>query len=142
MHESAVQQPMPVPNVPVVGHGRPVPVVDMVPVVDDVPIPSVDDELGVGTTINGLIPALPISTAPNGIPVRTAPEGDGDDMAEDDEALPPVVPQIAAAPVLLDAVIPIPVPFPAVVPIPPPSKTLLVPELPVASRAMAEHVLP
>jgi hypothetical protein len=114
----------------------------MVPVVDDVPIPSVDDELGVGTTINGLIPALPISTAPNGIPVRTAPEGDGDDMAEDDEALPPVVPQIAAAPVLPDAVIPIPVPVPAVVPIPPPSKTLLVPELPVASRAMAEHVLP
>jgi hypothetical protein len=115
----------------------------MVPVVDGAPIPSVDDGLGVGTTINGLIPALPISTAPNGIPVRTAPEGDGDDMAEDDEALPPgLVPQIAAAPVLPDAVIPIPVPVPAMVPIPPPSKTLLVPELPVASRAMAEQVLP
>ena len=47
-----------------------------------------------------------------------------------------------AAVVLPDAVIPIPVPVPAMVPIPPPSKTLLVPKLPVASRAMAEHVLP
>jgi hypothetical protein len=152
MRENAVQQPMPVLSIPVTEHGRPVPVVDMVPVVDDVPIPSVDDELGVGTTINGLTPALPISTEPNGIPVRAAPEGDGDDMTEDDEA-PGLEPQIAAVPVLLDTVIPMSVPVPtgapmpvlnALVPapIPPPSKTLLVPGLPVASRAMAEHVLP
>ena len=137
-----------------VGHGRPVPVGYMDPVMDDVPIPSVDDELGVGTTISGLIPALPISTEPNGIPVRTAPEGDGDAIAEKEEGLlPELVPQIAPVPALPGTVVPIAVPIPTGAPMPvlnslvptpapPPSKTLLVPKLPVASRAMAEHVLP
>jgi len=139
-------------NVPAAAHCTPVPIGDMIPVEDGLlVVPSVDDDtLGSGTTINGLTPALPISTAPNGIPVRTAPEGDGDDMAEDEDAVP-LVPQIAAVPVLLDRGIPMPVPVPMVVPVlnslvptptPPPSKTLLVPELPVASRAIAEHVFP
>jgi hypothetical protein len=133
----------------------------MIPVVGDMPVvPSVDDDaLGVGTTINGLTPALPISTEPNGIPVRTAPEGDGDDIAEDDDDTVPLVPQIAAVPVLLDTGIPMSVPVPMVVPVPtgapipvlnslvptpkpPPSKTLLVPVPSVAARAIAEHVLP
>ena len=37
--------------------------------------------LGVGTTMSGLIPALPISTEPNGIPVREAPPGTVGDVA-------------------------------------------------------------
>jgi hypothetical protein len=125
---------------------------------DDVPIPSVDDELGVGTTISGLTPALPISTEPNGIPVRVAPEGDGDHIAEDDDPVPPV-PQIAVVAALLDTVVPPSIPAPVVVPVPagapmpvlnalvptpnpPPSKVVLVPEPCVAARATAEQVLP
>ncbi len=81
-------------------------------------------------------------------------------MAEDDDDAVPLVPQIAAVPVLLDMGIPTSVPVPMVVPvptgapipvvkslvptpIPPPSKTLLVPDPSVvAARAIAEHVLP
>jgi hypothetical protein len=147
-------------RVPAAVHCTPVAIGDKIPGMDDVPVvPSVDnDELGCGTTIRGLAPALPISTEPNGIPVRVAPEGDGDDMAEDDDAVP-LVPQIAAVPALLEKVVPTSVPVPMVEPVPagaptpvlnslvptpnpPPSKVLLVPEPSVAARAIAEQVLP
>jgi hypothetical protein len=35
-----------------------------------------DESAGAGSVIRGLTPALPISTDPNGIPVRDAPPGD------------------------------------------------------------------
>jgi hypothetical protein len=73
---------------PVVGHGT--------------PLPNVDGKLGVGTTSNWLTPALPISTEPNGMPVRATLPGNEDDVAADDEAplltLMPHVPGVAALP--------------------------------------------
>jgi hypothetical protein len=79
MHEIAVQQPLEDMEDedgenPVVEHGIPLPVV-------------VGFGMGVGTTSNGLTPALPISTEPNGIPVRAAPPDEVGDVAADNEAL-------------------------------------------------------
>ena len=102
-HEIAVQQPVEDMDDeegenPVVEHGMPLPIVEgfgLVPIVEGF-------GLGVGTTSNGLTPALPISTEPNGIPVRAAPPGEVGDVAADDEALllelVPHVPEVAAPP--------------------------------------------
>jgi hypothetical protein len=95
-------------------------------------VPIVDgDALGVGTTTNGLTPALPISTEPNGIPVRATVLGDVDDIAPVDEALL-LVPQIAALP---GNEVPVPTP------IPPPSN-VVEPDIPDAGLPMAEQVVP
>jgi hypothetical protein len=84
---------------PVVEHGMPLPVID-------------GDGMGAGTTSNGLTPALPISTEPNGIRVRAAPPGEVGDVAADNEALllelMPQVPDVAAPP----GNVPVPTPIP------------------------------
>src|SRR3977135_1769844 len=94
MHGSAGHQPVEEMedeegDNPVVEHGMPLPIVE-------------GFGLGVGTTSNGLTPALPISTEPNGSPVRGAPPGGGGDGAADEEALllelVPHVPEVAAPP--------------------------------------------
>jgi hypothetical protein len=130
-------------------HGMPVPFVDSstgaptvaggvprVLVVDGIglSVPNVDgDALGVGTTTNGLIPALPISTEPNGIPARATLPGDVDDIAAVDEALPlGLAPQITPLP---GNEVPIPIP------IPPPSY-VLAPDIPDEGLPTAEHVVP
>lgn len=51
-----------------------------------------DETVGAGTVIRGLTPALPISTDPNGIPVREAPLG----AAEGADAVADAVPADAA----------------------------------------------
>ncbi len=52
-------------------------------------IPNVGEEgVGVGTLTIGLIPALPISVAPNGIALPVTPPGDIDTTGIDDEAAP------------------------------------------------------
>jgi hypothetical protein len=100
MQEIAVQQPVEDINDPVVEHGTPFPMVD-------------GYGLGAGTAVNRLTPALPISTAPNGIPVRATPPGGADDVAADNEGLPlelvPQVPGVGALPGN-DVSIPIPPP--------------------------------
>jgi len=102
-----------------------------------VPLPIVEGfGLGVGTTSNGLTPALPISTEPNGIPVRAAPPGEVGDVAADVEALPlelvPHVPDVAAPP----GNVPVPTASP------PPSKFVLEPDIPNDGLPMAKHVVP
>jgi hypothetical protein len=78
--------------------------------------------MGAGTTGIGLIPALPISNEPNGIPTRATPPGVVGDVAATDEALLPAAvphgPDIAVVPGI-DAPVPIP--------IPPPSKVVVEP---------------
>jgi hypothetical protein len=85
---------------PVVEHGMPLPIVE-------------GFGLGVGTTVNGLIPALPISTEPIGIPVRAPPPGGAGDVAADNEAPPfelmPQGPEVAALP---GNDVPVPTPSP------------------------------
>jgi hypothetical protein len=108
------------------------------PVVEQgMPLPIVEGfGLGVGTTSNGLTPALPISTEPNGIPVRGAPPGEVGDVAADDEALllelVPHVPEVAAPP----GNVPVPAPSP------PPSKFVLEPDIPDDGLPMTKHVVP
>jgi hypothetical protein len=102
-----------------------------------IPLPIVKGfGLGVGTTSNGLTPALPISTEPNGIPVRAAPPGEVGDVAADDEALllerVPHVPEVAAPP----GNVPVPTPSP------PPSKIVLEPDIPNGGLPMVKHVVP
>ncbi len=103
--------------------------------------PGIDDGNGpgVGTTGAALIPALPISTEPNGIPVRAVPPGDTDGIAADDEALllalVPHVPEVAALP---GRDVPVPAPIVA----PPPSKVVLEPGIPGEGPPTAEHVVP
>jgi hypothetical protein len=109
------------------------------PVKHGVP-PGIDDGygLGVGTTGAALTPALPISTEPNGIPVRAAPPGDTDGIAADDAALlelVPHVPEVAAPP---GSDVPVPVP----IAIPPPSKVVPEPDVPDEGLPAAEHVVP
>jgi hypothetical protein len=112
---------------PVVEHGMPLPIVE-------------GFGLGVGTTSNGLTPALPISTEPNGIPVRAAPPGEVGDVAAEDEALllelGPHVPEVAAPP----GNVPVPTPSP------PPSKFVLKPDIPPDipndGPPTAKHVVP
>jgi hypothetical protein len=108
---------------PVVEHGMPLPVVE-------------GFGLGAGTISNGLTPALPISTEPNGIPVRAAAPGDVGDVAADDEAplleLVPHVPEVAAPP----GNVPVPTPSP------PPSKVVLEPDIPNDGLPMTKHVVP
>jgi hypothetical protein len=109
------------------------------PVVEQgMPLPIVEGfGLGVGTTSNGLTPALPISTEPNGIPVRAAPPGEVGDVAADDEALllelVPHVPEVAAPP---GNDVPVPTPSP------PPSKVVLEPDIPDAGIPLTKHVVP
>jgi hypothetical protein len=107
----------------VVEHGMPLPIVE-------------GFGLGVGTTSNGLTPALPISTEPNGIPARGRPPGDADDVAADDEALllelVPHIPEVAAPP----GNVPVPTPSP------PPSKFVLEPDIPNDGLPMTKHVVP
>jgi hypothetical protein len=107
---------------PVVEHGMPLPIVE-------------GFGLGAGTTSNGLTPALPISTDPNGIPVRAAPPGEVGDVAADDEALllelVPHVPEVAAPP----GNVPVPAPSP------PPSKFVLEPDIPDDGLPIAKHVV-
>jgi hypothetical protein len=128
-HEIAVQQPVKDMDDeegenPVVEHGMPLPIVE-------------GFGLGVGTTSNGLTPALPISTEPNGIPVRAPPPGDVGDVAADDEALllelVPQAPDIAAPPAN---------DVPAPVPVPPPSKVVLEPDIPGDGLPVVKHVVP
>jgi hypothetical protein len=90
-------------DVAVVEHGMPLPIVE-------------GFGLGVGTTSNGLTPALPISTEPNGIPVRGRPPGDAGDVAALLVELVAQAPDIAALP---GSDVPVPVP------VPPPSKTYM-----------------
>ena len=80
MQEIAVQQPVEDMEDedgenPVVEHGMPLPIVE-------------GFGLGAGTISNGLTPALPISTEPNGIPVRAIPPGSAEGVAADNEAPP------------------------------------------------------
>jgi hypothetical protein len=103
---------------PVVEHGMPLPIVE-------------GFGLGVGTTSNGLTPALPISTEPNGIPVRGRPPGDADDVAALVVELVPQAPDIAALP---GSDVPVPVP--------PPSKVVLEPDIPDDGLPMTKHVVP
>jgi len=109
---------------PVVEHGMPLPIVE-------------GFGLGAGTISNGLTPALPISTEPNGIPVRAAPTGEVGDVAADDEALllelVPHVPEVAAPP---DNDVPVPTPSP------PPSKVVLEPDIPDDGLPVTKHVVP
>jgi hypothetical protein len=128
MQEIAVQQPVEdmgdeEEENPVVEHGMPLPIVE-------------GFGLGVGTTSNGLTPALPISTEPNGIPVRAAPPGEVGDVAADDEALllelVPHVPEVAAPP----GNVPVPTPSP------PPSKFVPEPDIPDDGLPMTKHVVP
>jgi hypothetical protein len=128
MQEIAVQQPVEdmgdeEEENPVAEHGMPLPIVE-------------GFGLGVGTTSNGLTPALPISTEPNGIPVRAAPPGEVGDVAADDEALllelVPHVPEVAAPP----GNVPVPTPSP------PPSKFVLEPDIPNDGLPTAKHVVP
>jgi hypothetical protein len=128
MQEIAVQQPVEDmgdegEENPVVEHGMPLPIVE-------------GFGLGVGTTSNGLTPALPISTEPNGIPVRAAPPGEVGDVAADDEALllelVPHVPEVAAPP----GNVPVPTASP------PPSKFVLEPDIPNDGLPTAKHVVP
>src|ERR1700720_3192231 len=103
-----------------------------------IPLPIVEGfGLGAGTISNGLTPALPISTEPNGIPVRAAPPGEVGDVAADDEALllelVPHVPEVAAPP---GNDVPVPTPSP------PPSKFVLEPDIPNDGLPMAKHVVP
>src|SRR5580704_19470650 len=93
---------------PVVEHGMPLPIVE-------------GFGLGAGTTSNGLTPALPISTEPNGIPVRAAPPGDVGDVAALLVKLLPQAPDSAALP---GSDVPVPIP------VPPPSKVVLEPDIP------------
>jgi hypothetical protein len=101
------------------------------------PLPIVEGfGLGVGTTSNGLTPALPISTESNGIPVRATPPGEVGDVAADDEALMlelgPHMPEVAAPP----GNVPVPTPSP------PPSKFVLEPDIPNDGLPMTKHVVP
>jgi hypothetical protein len=105
MHEIAVQQPVEdmedeEGENPVVEHGMPLPIIE-------------GFGLGVGTTSNGLTPALPISTEPNGIPVRAAPPGEVGDVAADNEALLlELVPQVPGVCALPGNDVPVPNPIP------------------------------
>ncbi len=82
-----------------------------------------------------LSPALPISTEPNGIPARETPPGDEDDIAVDDDALPPeAVPQEVTT--LPGNGVPVPSPNP------PPSKFVLGPEASADALPATEHVVP
>jgi hypothetical protein len=93
--------------------------------------------LGIGATIIGLTPPLPISKEPKGIPVRGAPPGVVGDVAAKDEALllevAPLVPDIAVLPG-------IGAPFP--IPNPPPSYVVLAPTIPDAGFPIAEPIVP
>jgi hypothetical protein len=79
-------------------------------------LPVVDEKFGVGAASNGLTPALPISSEPNGMPVRATPPGDADDVAADDEVPPltlvPHIPDVATLPGN-DVPVPIPIPPPS-----------------------------
>jgi hypothetical protein len=106
------------PIVPVVGVVG-VTNVDGVPSVDGLRlgIPIVEDEmLGTGTTTSGLIPALPISTEPIGIPGRETAVGDSEGAIPVENAVPAVVAQVAGPP---GKAVPAPIPAPGA--IPPPS---------------------
>jgi hypothetical protein len=78
------------------------------------PLPIVEGfGLGVGTTSNGLTPALPISTEPNGIPVRAIPPGSAEGVAADNEAPPlELVPQVSEVAALPGNDVPVPNPIP------------------------------
>jgi len=98
------------------------------------PLPIVEGfGLGVGTTSNGLTPALPISTEPNGIPVRGRPPGDAGDVAALLVELVAQAPDNAALP---GSDVPVPVP------VPPPSKVVLEPDIPDDGLPMTKHVVP
>jgi hypothetical protein len=146
---SSIQHPVWGVDVTTDPHGFPVPSVvsstgaptvaggvPRVPVVDGIglSVPNVDgNTLGVGTTTNGLTPALPISTEPSGIPVRATLPGAVDDIAAVDEALPlGLAPQITP---LLGNEVPIPIPPPSYV---------LAPDIPDEDVGLptAEHVVP
>jgi hypothetical protein len=105
---------------PVVEHGIPLPIAE-------------GFGPGVGTTSNGLTPALPISTEPNGIPARGRPPGDAGDVAALVVELVPQAPDIAALPGS---------DVPARVPVPPPSKVVLEPDIPDDGLPMVKHVVP
>jgi hypothetical protein len=124
-HEIAVQQPVKDMDDeegenPVVEHGMPLPIVE-------------GFGLGVGTTSNGLTPALPISTEPNGIPVRGRPPGDAGDVAALLVELVAQAPDNAALP---GSDVPVPVP------VPPPSKVVLEPDIPDDGLPVTKHVVP
>jgi hypothetical protein len=76
-------------------------------------LPVADGKLGVGTASNGLTPVLPISSEPNGMPVRATPPGAVGDVAADDE-VPPVmlVPHIPDVVTLPGNDVPVPTPIP------------------------------
>jgi len=98
------------------------------------PLPIVEGfGLGVGTTSNGLTPALPISTEPNGIPVRGRPPGDAGDVAALLVELVAQAPDNAALP---GSDVPVPVP------VPPPSKVVLEPDIPDDGLPVTKHVVP
>jgi hypothetical protein len=79
-------------------------------------VPAEEDEsAGAGSEIRGLTPALPISTDPNGMPVRDAPPGDvGTDAVGDAEPAAAAA-QGAASPA---NVVPVPVAPPTASPPP------------------------
>jgi hypothetical protein len=65
----------------------------------EVPLPTIEgfpiiDGTGAGTATIGLIPALPISTEPSGIPALTAPLADGANVVVDGVAPLEAVPHI------------------------------------------------
>ena len=124
------------PTIPATGGGPNIEGVVEVPIADRVgpSIPIIEgDELGVGTTTKGLTPALPISTEPNGIPVRATLPDAIEDIAAVDEALPlGLTPQITPLPGN-EVAIPSPIPPPSYV---------LAPDIPDERPPIAKHVVP
>jgi hypothetical protein len=124
-------------------------------------VATVGDTLTMGTAAAELIPRLPISVDPNGIPVRAAPPGVMGvvDVGADDAAMLlepephiPDNPEVSSIPEVVDipddvdipdAMVPEFAPVAGVaVPIPPPSKAAADPNIPDGAIPMVEHVVP
>jgi hypothetical protein len=74
-------------------------------------VPMIEGEMvGVGTASRGLTPALPISTDPNGIPVRETAPSDIEGPKVDDAVVSEGDPQVGALP---GNVGPVPIPPPS-----------------------------
>jgi hypothetical protein len=164
------QQPVVVRAVPLVWHGKGFVAVDetiggevMLGIVGKGSIAAtVGDTLTMGTDAAELIPRLPISVDPNGIPVRAAPPGVMGvvDVGADDAAMLlepephiPDNPEVSSIPEVVDipddvdipdvAMVPAVAPVAGVaVPIPPPSKAAVDPNIPDGAIPMVEHVVP
>jgi hypothetical protein len=167
--ERQFQQPVAVRAVPLVWHGKGFVAVDetmggevMLGIVGKGSIAAtVGDTLTMGTAAAELIPRLPISVDPSGMPVRAAPPGVMGvvDVGADDAAMLlepephiPDNPEVSSIPEVVDipddvdipdvAMVPAVAPVAGVaVPIPPPSKAAVDPNIPDGEIPMVEHVV-